>query len=82
MAANRCQRMCHCGLSLPIALEPVGEITSHLSHKVILGLDLSKVSQTLTLGWPLCDIELLLGGWASAGRQLSFELNTLGEKVG
>ena len=29
-----------------------------------------------------CDLELLLGGGASAGRQFSFELTTLGEKVG
>ena len=29
-----------------------------------------------------CDLELLLGGWASEGRPFSFELKTLGEKVG
>ena len=48
MAANCCQRMCHFGLSLPISLKPVGGITSHLGHKVILGSSI--VSQTLTLG--------------------------------
>ena len=80
MVANRCQRMCQFGLSLPIALEPVGEITSHLGHKVILGLDQS--FSDFDLGMAPCDIELLLGGWASAGRQFSFELKTLGEKVG
>ena len=39
MAANNycCQRMCHFDLSLPISLKPVGGITSHLGHKVILG---------------------------------------------
>ena len=36
MEANSCQRMCHCGLSLPISLKPVGGIPSHLhgSHIV------------------------------------------------
>ena len=40
--------MCHFGLSYPISLKPVGGITSHLGHKVILGS--SMVSQTLTVG--------------------------------
>ena len=62
MAVNCCQRMCHFGLSLPRSLKPVGGITSHVSHKVILGSPID--SQT------------------SAGRPFSFELNTLGEKVG
>ena len=44
---------------------------------------MSIVSQTLTVGWPPCDLEVLRGGGgASAGRPLSFELKTLGEKVG
>ena len=35
------------------------------------------------LGMPPCDLELfLVGGWASAGRPFTFELTTLGEKVG
>ena len=34
------------------------------------------------LGMAPCDLEPLLGGWASAGRPFSFQLKTLGEKVG
>ena len=49
MADNCCQRMCHFGLFQPISLKPVGGITSHLGHKVILRSSI--VSQTLTLGW-------------------------------
>ena len=49
MAANNCcQGMCHFGLSYPLSLKPVGGITSHLEHKVILGSAI--VSQNLTLG--------------------------------
>ena len=59
MAAN-CQRMCHFGLSLPISLKPVGGITSHLDHKVILGSSI--VSQTFDLGMTPCYLECFLGG--------------------
>ena len=35
------------------------------------------------LGMTPCDLEHFLGGgWASAGRPFSFELKTIGEKVG
>ena len=70
--------MCHFGLSLPIYLKLVGGITSHLGHKVILG---SSIVSDFALEMAPCDLELL-GGGASAGRPFSFELKTLGEKVG
>ena len=78
MAAN-CQRMCHFGLSQ--SLKPVGEITSHLGHKVIL--ESSIVSHTLTMVWPRVTLNFFLrgeGGGVSR-RPFSFELKTLGEKV-
>ena len=77
MAANCCQRMCHFGLSLPISLKPVGGITSHLGHKLILGSSI--VSQTLTLGWPRLTLNFFGGGLQQEDH---FELKTLGETVG
>ena len=64
--------------------ETSGGITSYLGHNVILGSSI--VSQTLALGSPL---HFSCVGWASAAtaaaaaaRPFSFELKSLGEKVG
>ena len=54
MAVNCCQRMCHFGMSL----KPMGGITSHLGHKVILGSSIG--SQTLIFGWPRATLTVFL----------------------
>ena len=72
---------------MPISLKPVGGITSHLGHKVILGLSIDyilihRLILILHFDLGMAPCELLRGGGASAGRPFSFELNSLGEKVG
>ena len=79
MAANCCQRMCHFGLSLPIIFETSGWNNITFGSQGNIGIIHS--FSDFDLGMTPCDL-LLGGGGASAGRPFSFELKTLGEKVG